>query len=212
MRLMLATAGVNGGPGSSSLKGLVSQLGPFRLNDASFDGHSNASNLTLLPNPDTWSRVSSILFLEQPAAVGFSYCNATLRATTGYDNCAHTDLSVAADNLAFLEAWFALYPEFLKNELYLSGVSYGGIYVPTLAQKILNAVADGSTATQFNLQGVTVGNPTFRWGNASGNFAEAPESIQSRTEQRVINLAVSDTTTHACGGVLLASKQTSRFN
>ena len=59
---------VNGGPGSSSLKGLVSQLGPFRLNDDSFDGTSNTSNLTLLPNPDTWNRVSSILYLEQPAA------------------------------------------------------------------------------------------------------------------------------------------------
>lgn len=177
-------SGVNGGPGSSSLKGLVSQLGPFRLNDASFDGKSNASNLTLFPNPDTWNRVSSILYLEQPAAVGFSYCNATLRATTGRDNCDHTDVSVAVDNLAFLQQWFKLFPEFLSNDLYLSGVSYGGIYVPTLAKKILE-----SNDTRFNLKGVTVGNPSFRWGDDSGNFAKAPDSVQSVTEQRMLNLA-----------------------
>jgi serine carboxypeptidase-like clade 1 len=178
-------SGVNGGPGSSSLKGLVSQLGPFRLDDASFDSKSNtSSNLTLFPNPDTWNRVSSILYLEQPAAVGFSYCNATLRATTGKDNCDHTDLSVAADNFAFLQEWFKLFPEFLPNDLYLSGVSYGGIYVPTLAQKILEA-----KDTPFNLKGVTVGNPSFRWGDKSGNFAKAPASVQSVTEQRMLNLA-----------------------
>lgn len=39
-----------------------------------------------------------------------------------------------------MNSWFELYPEFLKNELYLSGVSYGGVYVPTLARNIMDNV------------------------------------------------------------------------
>jgi|EP01047_Picozoa_sp_COSAG01_P037350 hypothetical protein len=63
---------VNGGPGSSSLKGVFSQLGPYSLNDASYPGgdpNASAANLRLARNNFTWNAFASILYLEQPAGV-----------------------------------------------------------------------------------------------------------------------------------------------
>jgi len=35
--------------------------------------------------------------------------------------------------VAALRDWYSKYPEYLSNELFISGESYGGIYVPYLA-------------------------------------------------------------------------------
>ena len=42
----------------------------------------------------------------------------------------------AEDNLHAVEAFFALYPELQKNDFFISGESYAGVYVPTLASYI----------------------------------------------------------------------------
>ena len=56
-----------GGPGCSSLYGLLSELGPFKFNRADF------SDLNLYPNPHAWNTISNVLFVESPVGVGFSY-------------------------------------------------------------------------------------------------------------------------------------------
>jgi len=72
-----------------------------------------------------------VLYIEQPAGVGFSYC-----ATTA--DCASSDQDSANDNLIALLGWFEKFPEFKTNNLFLSGESYAGIYVPLLAYNIHN--------------------------------------------------------------------------
>ena len=37
---------------------------------------------------------------------------------------------------ASLQAFFAAYPEFQKNEFYIAGESYAGVYIPTLAMQV----------------------------------------------------------------------------
>ena len=60
---------MNGGPGCSSLEGFLTELGPFQ-----FTGERDSTGLPLMrDNPYAWTTVSSVLFLEQPAGVGFSY-------------------------------------------------------------------------------------------------------------------------------------------
>jgi len=66
------------------------------------------------------------MYLESPGGVGFSTCGSVTE-------CTFDDDSSAADNLlASLYFFETLFPEFLPNDLYLTGESYAGIYVPYL--------------------------------------------------------------------------------
>lgn len=82
----------------------------------------------MLVNEYSWNREASVLYIEQPAGVGYSYCD--------HDNhpeeCKFDDNNVSEDNLKAVLAWFEKYPEYQSNELYISGESYAGIYVPYL--------------------------------------------------------------------------------
>jgi carboxypeptidase C (cathepsin A) len=60
------------------------------------------------------------MYLEAPACVGFSRADKLL-------GCTHNDNSTAADNLAALQVFFTLFPEFSANPLWLNGESYAGL-------------------------------------------------------------------------------------
>jgi len=67
------------------------------------------------------------------------------------------DTVTAKDSHNFLLNFFKAFPQFARNDFYVSGESYAGIYVPTLAQQIvLGNIANPSTA--INLKGILVGN------------------------------------------------------
>ena len=67
----------NGGPGASSLFGLLTEIGPLMLSDQSLetDSYRDTGIPTPIYNPHTWTRLGSLLVIDQPAPVGFSYCN-----------------------------------------------------------------------------------------------------------------------------------------
>ncbi|KDP31724.1 hypothetical protein JCGZ_14937 [Jatropha curcas] len=134
---------LNGGPGCSSLAyGLMQELGPFRVYS---DGN------TLYKNKFSWNNAANVLFLESPAGVGFSYSN----RTSDYSNCG--DKTTAADNYLFLVKWLERFPEYKDRDFYIAGESYGGHYVPQLANTILyhNKKAN---RTIINLKGIAIGN------------------------------------------------------
>ncbi|CAI0464499.1 unnamed protein product, partial [Linum tenue] len=60
---------LTGGPGCSALSGLAFEIGPLRFQVAEYNG----SLPTLLYNPDSWTKVSSIIFVDSPVGTGFSY-------------------------------------------------------------------------------------------------------------------------------------------
>jgi carboxypeptidase C (cathepsin A) len=134
---------LNGGPGCSSLDGFIYEHGPFYVNPDDYN------DLEL--REYRWCSVANILYLEAPVGVGFSY---STNPSVDY-NC--TDQSTAADNLAAVQLFFAEFPEFMPNEFYITGESYAGVYVPTLAEAIMNAVAAG-TYKGAPLRGIAVGN------------------------------------------------------
>ncbi|XP_078105659.1 lysosomal protective protein isoform X1 [Sander vitreus] len=125
---------LNGGPGCSSLDGLLTEHGPFLIQD---DGSS------LQYNPYSWNKIANVLYLESPAGVGFSYSDDK--------NYTTNDTEVSMNNYLALKEFFRLFPEFSENQLFLTGESYAGIYIPTLAERVME---DAS----LNLQGVAVGN------------------------------------------------------
>ena len=121
----------NGGPGCSSMLGWSQEHGPYVNQDGEADGFAE--------NPYTWNRNASVLYVDQPAGVGFSYCydHKTMNKTNMPANCSFDDDSTAADNVDFIVNWFERNPSFKGNEFYLSGESYGGIYIPLLALNIV---------------------------------------------------------------------------
>ncbi|CAJ0564842.1 unnamed protein product, partial [Mesorhabditis spiculigera] len=127
---------LNGGPGCSSLEGLFVELGPFRANNF-------GAQLTL--NPYSWNKYANIIFLDAPAGVGFS-----VRRDGRWN---YTDDEVADDNHKALMIWFEKFRERRANDFYVAGESYGGTYVPMLAQRLVN-----DWKNFVNFKGFFVGN------------------------------------------------------
>ena len=131
----------NGGPGCSSLDGFFYEHGPFQVSP------SNYSQLTL--RDYRWNRIANVVYVESPVGVGFSYSD---------DGSYHiTDDTAARDNRAAVEAFYLKFPNFKQNKLFITGESYAGIYVPTLAEAIVRGQLDG-TYTGARLTGIGVGN------------------------------------------------------
>ncbi|XP_077192248.1 lysosomal protective protein [Paroedura picta] len=125
---------LNGGPGCSSVTGLLTEHGPFTIQE---DG------ATLEYNDYAWNKLAHILYLESPIGVGYSYSDGKDYQTN--------DTEVARVNYLALKQFLRLYPEHCGKDLYLTGESYGGIYIPTLATLVMQ---DPS----LNLKGLAVGN------------------------------------------------------
>ena len=69
---------------------------------------------------------ANVLYIESPAGVGFT------RADTPRDKI-HNDVTQSEDALVAIQAFFAGFPEYLENDIYIAGESYAGIYVPYVA-------------------------------------------------------------------------------
>eukprot|EP00753_Platysulcus_tardus_P005489 PLAT13398.1.p1 GENE.PLAT13398.1~~PLAT13398.1.p1 ORF type:complete len:472 (+),score=185.70 PLAT13398.1:38-1417(+) len=127
---------LNGGPGCSSLDGLLSENGPFTLQ---LDGE------TMTENPYSWNKVANVLYLEAPPGVGFSY---SLSGDYTYG-----DNSTAAGNAQAIHGFFKLFPKLADNALWITGESYAGHYVPQMAYALLDS--------GVNLAGTATGNPSW---------------------------------------------------
>ena len=130
---------LTGGPGCSSMMALLAENGPCTVN----------KNLTTTPNPASWNNDVNIMWVDQPTGVGFSYGD-----TGDYD---HDEAGVAEDMYHFLQSFFDANPSYRKNRFFVFGESYGGHYVPSVA----NRVFIGNQAkedTPINLAGIGIGN------------------------------------------------------
>ncbi|KAJ0988980.1 hypothetical protein J5N97_007336 [Dioscorea zingiberensis] len=166
---------LNGGPGCSSFDGFVYEHGPFN-----FEKGVSGSMPKLHLNPYSWSKVSSVIYLDSPAGVGLSYSLNKSDYHTG-------DLKTAADTHLFLLEWFKQYPEFLGNPFFIAGESYAGVYVPTLAAEVAKGIEDGLKPI-LNFKGYMVGNgvtDTEYDGNALVPFAHGMALISDELFQEV---------------------------
>ena len=124
---------LNGGPGCSSLTGLFFELGSSAIDE----------NLNPVYNPYSWNSNASVIFLDQPVNVGYSYSSGSVSDT----------VAAGKDVYAFLELFFQQFPEYNGLDFHIAAESYGGHYVPVFASEILSH-ADRS----FNLTSVLIGN------------------------------------------------------
>jgi len=150
------------------------------------------ADLTLFHRSAHWAQNASVIWLESPAGVGFSYCD---YGDSGVA-CTANDTSTAVDNHNVLKAFFAGFPERAANDFFLTGESYAGIYVPTLAEQIMN---DGGN--KINLVGMAVGNGC--WGSQVGLCAFGKDMARIQAEflygHGAISKSLRATIAGACG-------------
>ncbi|XP_073122275.1 serine carboxypeptidase-like 42 isoform X1 [Henckelia pumila] len=140
------TLWLNGGPGCSSMGGgAFTELGPF---------FPTGNGRGLRINSKSWNKASNLLFVESPAGVGWSYSNTSSDYTTG-------DASTANDMHMFMMGWFKKFPSFKTRDLFLTGESYAGHYIPQLAIELLDHNKH-STDYKFNIKGILIGNPLLK--------------------------------------------------
>lgn len=150
------TSWINGGPGSSSMIGLFQEQGPCRV---SAEGK-------VVNNPYAWTEASNMIFIDQPAQVGFSYSvpvpgyingddgsvvvlpNATCpndnitQGTCGTysdPNVMDTPTTTSAAAPAFwatLQGFMGAFPQYARETFHFSTESYGGHYGPVFNEYI----------------------------------------------------------------------------
>ncbi|PPR85208.1 hypothetical protein GOBAR_AA35476 [Gossypium barbadense] len=130
---------LNGGPGCSSLG-----VGAVEGNVTSMD---RPNGEFLVKNDYSWNREANMLYLETPIGVGFSYST----NTSSYE--AVDDEITARDNLVFLQNWYNKFPNYRHRDLYITGESYAGHYIPQLAKLM---VEFNKKQNLFNLKGIAV--------------------------------------------------------
>ena len=139
---------LNGGPGCSSLDGWANEHGPMHLDEQG----------KFQMNEYTWIKAANMLYLESPGDVGFSYIDSKLDYELYTD-----DNTTAADNLNALIDFFKKFPTMKNKDFYISGESYGGIYVPILAYKVLEYNKGLDDSKKIKLKGILVGNGVADW-------------------------------------------------
>jgi cathepsin A (carboxypeptidase C) len=124
---------LNGGPGCSSLTGLFLELGPSSID----------KNLKLHNNPYSWNANASVIFLDQPVNVGYSYSGSPVSNT----------VAAGKDVYALLTLFFEQFPEYATQDFHIAGESYAGHYIPVFASEILS-----HKKRNINLKTVLIGN------------------------------------------------------
>ncbi|TFK38948.1 serine carboxypeptidase [Crucibulum laeve] len=134
----------NGGPGSSSMIGLLQEHGPCRITN-------DSSSVTL--NPFSWNNEANVLYIDQPVGVGFSHGDLKVG----------TSQQAAADIWSFMQIFLSdsRFTKYQKNNLAIWTESYGGHYGPTFAAHFLaqNAAISAGTVSgiPLNLKFLGVG-------------------------------------------------------
>lgn len=169
---------LTGGPGCSSMTGLLHENGPCKV---SSDGEST------IVNPYSWNTRANVMWVDQPPGTGFS--------KGSWD---HDEDAVAEDMYQFLQALFQAMPQYNKK-FYVTGESYAGHFIPAITHRIFEAnqeIAEGDV--KIELKGMGIGNgltdvqEQYKWYpdmmcNGGGH---APPAINSSAICAAIHAAV----------------------
>lgn len=158
---------LNGGPGCSSEDGALMEIGPYRVREGG----------KLEYNEGSWDEFANLLFVDNPVGTGFSYVNT--------DSYVHELAEMADQFIVFLEKWFTIFPEYVKDDLFIAGESYAGQHIPYIARAIMDRNNKAGTKEKWNLQGLLIGNgwisPIHQY-QAYVSFAYEEGLVQGGTE------------------------------
>jgi len=137
------TIWLNGGPGASSIFGNFLEVGPMRISRT-----GTGVDDFLVNTVDSWVSLTHLVFIDQPVGTGFSWGEPLLT----------TMEETSTEFIYFMQQLFTMYPEFVGHDLYFTGESYAGKYMPAYSYAmLLHNTSVGST--YFNLKASLCGDP-----------------------------------------------------
>jgi carboxypeptidase C (cathepsin A) len=133
------------------MEGASTENTPLSLFDIKEACSSDQCDYTgqLSTNPYGWNAHANVLYLDQPRYVGFSF---------GYGDYVNTSPDAGVDFVTFLNSWLDYFPELKGREIIVTGESYGGHYVPAMADAMMNYNSGKPSEQQLNLAGLVIGN------------------------------------------------------
>ncbi|KAF5013080.1 hypothetical protein FDECE_907 [Fusarium decemcellulare] len=126
---------LNGGPGCSSLSGMLTENGPFLWQEGT---------LAPTPNSYSWTNLTNVIWIEQPVGVGFS---------KGKPNITN-EVELGLEFIGFWRNFIETF-ELEGATTYITGESYAGFYVPYIADAFITAEDD----KYYKLGGVAINDP-----------------------------------------------------
>jgi carboxypeptidase D len=131
------TIWLNGGPGCSSLDGLLQENGPFSWQSGTY---------APVQNPYSWVNLTNMIYIDQPVGTGFSPGVPVI----------NSEKDVATQFLGF---WKNFYNEFdlIGKKVYITGESYAGQYIPYIA----SAMLDTNNTDYYNVAGIQINDPSI---------------------------------------------------
>jgi len=143
------------------------EIGPYRVGEGGKLSYNNGS----------WDEFANLLFVDNPVGTGFSYVNT--------DSYLHELQEMADQFMIFLEKWFAIFPEYANDDLYIAGESYAGQHIPYIARATLDRNNKAGITNKWNLKGLLIGNgwisPIHQY-QAYASFAYAEGLVQGGTD------------------------------
>lgn len=135
---------LQGGPGASSMIGMFMLHGPCQVNEG---GNSTTFN------PHSWNEDYNVLFIDQPAGVGFSYVD----NPKNYEAYPQRTEESTYEFLSTVNLIYEALPHLKNTSLFLAGESYGGRYVPLYGSAILDWNAKIESERKIPLVSIMLG-------------------------------------------------------
>ena len=119
---------LQGGPGASSLFGMMLENGPTKLGLNA----TNPNAYTTSPREHAWTKYATMLYVDNPVGTGYSYSMTSAGfSTSGKD---------IGDNLVtFMRRFLVLHPEFVNKDFWVMGESYAGSMISYFGVALLKA-------------------------------------------------------------------------
>ncbi|EKM51711.1 uncharacterized protein PHACADRAFT_177131 [Phanerochaete carnosa HHB-10118-sp] len=130
---------LQGGPGTSSMLGLMTENGPIQV---------QPGTQKLVQNKYAWSNLVDYIWVDQPVGVGF--------ATADSNGYAADEDQVGVDFIGFLDNLVKVFPSLATRPFYLTGESYAGRYIPYIVKTLFSM-----PNPPVQLSTMVVGNPAF---------------------------------------------------
>ncbi|KAJ6589260.1 alpha/beta-hydrolase [Mycena capillaripes] len=151
---------LNGGPGSSSMIGLMTENGPLQV----------TGTFSIVQNNFSWNKLADTFWIDQPVGTGYSTSDAT-----GY---VPDEDQMGQDFVGFLSNIVKIFPSLAKRPLYLSGESYAGTYIPYITKSIFS-----TPNPPVNLKKMIVGDGTL---GSAATFQHVPTLTTIETYPQLI--------------------------